>query len=240
MRINTLIIFLSASLISLQAPSYAQTNETRQFTENHGIEVNKALQAINVSDYQTALTILDKTLKEHQDLNSYEKSTIFQMKGLAYHDLKQPGKATKAFENSIRAGGLLESENSAICKNLAHIRIINSEHKHAVELLKACQGNDDPLNPIYSEFILQVCVKVKNYECALPYAESWFKDANPKERYHYDSLNFLYGKLKMNDKQIKIVKEMIEHWPNDKSLSDSLVAINANNGQDRDITSNQP
>lgn len=88
-----------------------------------------------------------------------------------------------------------------------------------------------------SEWAANICIQSENYECALPWAEHWFKNANPKERKQYDVLNFLYGKLKMNEKQVKIIKEMIELWPNDKSLSDSLVALNANNGQDREVIS---
>ena len=41
-------------------------------------------------------------------------------------------------------------------------------------------------------------------------------------------MNFLYNNLELRDKRIEIIKEMIERWPEDKTLRDTLASIHAN------------
>ena len=44
-------------------------------------------------------------------------------------------------------------------------------------------------------------------------------------------MNLLYNNLELRDKQIEIIKEMIERWPEDKALRDTLASIHANQGR---------
>jgi len=239
MKVRKSAKFLIAILVSLHTPIYAQTDGSRQFSENHGIQVSKALRAINTGDYQTALSILDKTLEQHPDLNPYEKSTVFQIKGSSHYELGQTVEAVQAFEGAINAGGLSSRESNQLCVNIAQLRIGNGEYKRGTKLLEKCLKDEGRWDP-NSELVASMCSKLKSYECALPWAERWFEDANPKERKHYDVLNSIYGELKMSEKQIKIIKEMMDRWPNDRSLSESYFELNANNGQDREVSSDKP
>ena len=93
---------------------------------------------MNTNDYQTVLRILDKTLEQHLDLNSYEKSTIFRMKGAAHLELDHISEAIKAFEDAINADGFSGTEPSTLCKNIAQLRIKNGEYERVPKLLEKC------------------------------------------------------------------------------------------------------
>jgi len=69
---------------------------------------------------------------------------------------------------------------------------------------------------------------------ALPWVEKWAAAANPKERRHFDSLNFLYSALKRPDRQAEVVKEMIMRWPAERDLREAWASLFAAAGQDED------
>ena len=214
--------------------SCAKKDETRQFSETIGIEVNKSLQAINIDDYKTALAILDKTLEQHSDINPYEKSIIFQMKGSAHYELNEYPESIQAFEDSIAVGGLLDNEARALRVNIAQLWIGEGEYQRGAEMLEQWGRDGNELKPKHAEFIMQALIQSDNYERALPYAERWYNEANPKERKHYDLMNFLYNNLGHPSEQTAIIKDMIERWPEDKSLRDSLASMYANDGREEE------
>jgi len=84
------------------------------------------------------------------------------------------------------------------------------------------------------EYIMQAWVQAERFSNALPWAEKWFRAASPKERKHYDLLNFLYNNLGMPGKQADIVKQMINRWPEDKSLWDAWASMLANGGREQE------
>lgn len=231
MKLKTLIPLIGLITLSLHTQSCAQTNAAnRKFSEHHGTAVNKALQAINAEDHHTALAILDKTLEEHPDLNPYERSIIYQMQGSSYYELKQETQAIQAFEAAIaaiHAGGMSEEDFNILCINPAKMLIANHQYQRAAELLEQCSRDGNEVKHKYVEFIMQALVQAEDYERALPYAERWYNEANPKERKHYDLMNFLYHNLGHPDKQTAIVKDMIGRWPEDKVLRDTLASIHA-------------
>ena len=77
-------------------------------------------------------------------------------------------------------------------------------------------------------------MQAEDYRRALPWAEKWFNRASPKERRHFDLLNFLFNNLGMQGRQADIVKEMIGRWPEDKSLWDAWASMLANGGREQE------
>ena len=233
----TAVASMSISFASVQtgtnlAVAQETPQESRQFGAAAGELVNAALQLINADQYSPALGELNKALAV-PDLNSYEKSIIYQMQGSAHYQLKQTSQAIQAFENSIRAGGLLPNEASQLRLNIAQLLIGEGQYARGAEMLEnwGRQGND--LTPHY-ELLVNAYVSSDNYSRALPWAERWFNAASPKERRHFDLLNFLYNNLRQPGKQADIVKQMINRWPEDKSLWDAWSSLLANGGREEE------
>ena len=218
--------------VGLPAAAQEQPQEGRQFSAANGEKVSQAQEQIKAGQYAAAISTLNSALSG--DLNSYERSIIYQMLGSSYYEQNDFNNAIRNFESAISSGGLLPNESSQLRVNIAQLLIGNGQYARGAEMLENYLRSGGTPNPKYDEYIMQAWVQSENYSRALPYAEKWFRAANPKERKHYDLMNFLYNNLNMPGKQADIVKEMINRFPDDKQLWDAWASMLANGGREQD------
>ena len=216
------------------APAFAQDAEApaRQFTAANGEKVAAAQEQMKVENYGAAISTLQGALGG--DLNPYERSIIHQMLGQAYYEQNNFAQSISNFESAISAGGLLPNEAEGLRVNIAQLLIGNGQYARGAQMLEDYLARGGQRKPKYDEYIMQAWVQSENYSRALPYAERWFNAASPKERKHYDLLNFLYNNLNMPGKQADIVKQMINRFPEDKTLWDAWASMLANGGREQE------
>jgi len=224
------------------APSIMQSNmafaqdaatEGRQFSAKAGEAVNEALTLINSNQHSAAVSQLSNVLA-FPDLNAYERSTIYQMQGASYYELDQYGPSICSFQNAINAGGLLSNEADSLRVNIAQLMIASGQYAQGAQALENYLNRGGQQKPQYTEMLVQAWVQSENYSKALPWAEKWFRAASPKERKHFDLMNFLYNNLGMQGRQADIVKQMINRWPEDKTLWDAWASMLANGGREQE------
>jgi tetratricopeptide (TPR) repeat protein len=240
--------FVGASLFAISAMSlvapatidvaYAQDEEApaegRQFSADAGEKVNEALTFLNADNPQGAVNTLNALLSSGKPLNPYEKSTIYQMMGQAYNEVGNTAQSLTSFQNAINAGGLLPNEVDGIKVVVAQLLIVNGQYREGALALEAYLREGGQEKPAYVELLVQAWVEAEDYRKALPWAEKWFNTANPKERKHFDLLNFLYNNLNMPGRQADIVKQMIQKWPEDRTLWDNWASMLGNGGREQD------
>lgn len=207
--------------------------EGRQFSAKAGEIVNEALQFLNSDQYGQALSKLNEVLAL-PDLNAYERATIYQMQGSAYYNQNNYGQAIQAFENAISSGGMLPNEVPPLRLNIAQLLIANGRNAEGATMLENYINQGNQIKPQYVELLVSAWVQEENYSKALPWAERWFNQASPKERKHFDLLNFLYNNLGMKGKQADIVLQMINRYPEDKSLWETWASMLSNGGREQD------
>ncbi len=226
---------LSVGTLSLVAPTTAMAQdaptEGRQFGAKAGEKVLEAQNMMTANNFSGALAKLNESLAI-PELNAYERSTIYQMQGASYYELNQYGQAISAFENAINAGGLLPNEQDNLRVNIAQLLIGNGQYAQGAQMLENWINRGGQAKPTHVEMLTQAWVQSENYSKALPWAEKWFQQANPRERKHYDLLNFMYNNLKMPGRQADIVKDMLGRWPEDKQLWDNWASLLANGGRE--------
>lgn len=231
----SIVIFASMGLgLSAVPQAYAQDgppDPSRQFTSKTGAIVNEALQFINASQYQAALGKLSESLAI-PELTPYEKSVIYQMQGQAYYELNQIAPAVTSFENSISSGGLLPNESENLRVNIAQLLIADGQYARGAQMLEDWNRRGGQLKTNHVEMLTQAWVQSDNFSRALPWAERWFNEASPKERRHFDLLNYLYNTTNQPGKQADIVRQMINRWPEDKTLWDAWASMLANGGRE--------
>lgn len=208
--------------------------EGRQFSADAGEKVNEALQFLNEDNPQGALNTLNTLMASGKPLNPYEKSTIYQMIGQAYNDTDNTAGALGAFQSAIDAGGMLPNEVGNIKVVIAQLMIVNGQYRAGAEALEKYLREGGQEKASYVELLVQAWVEAEDYRRALPWAEKWFNSASPKERKHFDLLNFLYNNLEMPGKQADIVKQMIQKWPEDRMLWDNWASMLGNGGREQD------
>lgn len=207
--------------------------EGRQFDAKSGEAVNNALTQANAGDNQGAVNTLNAALTL-PDLNPYELSTMYQMLGQYSYELDRPTQAQQAFENAINAGGLLPNEVDNIRVIIAQLMIGNGQYVEGATRLESYLNSGGQQKPAYVDLLVNAWVQAEQYNRALPWAERWFNAASPKERKHFDLMNFLYNNLGMQGKQADIVKQMISRWPEDKNLWDAWASMLANGGREQE------
>lgn len=208
--------------------------EGRQFGAKAGQTVNEALQAINDDDSQTAINILNELLASGTEMNSYEKSIVYQMLGQGYNDVNNTQMSLQSFQSAIDSGGLLPNEAEQIELAIAQLLIANDQYREGALKLEALLARGIQEKPSYVDLLVSAWVGAEDYRRALPWAEKWFNVANPKEKKHFDLLNFLYNDLGMPDRQADIVKEMIQRWPEDQANWNNWISLLASGGREED------
>lgn len=235
----TAIALVSVGGMAMVLPSsaaYAQDEkpvEGRQFSAKAGEAVNEALTLINANQHSAAVAQLSNVLA-FPDLNAYERSMIYQMQGSSYYSLDQYGPAISAFQNAINGGGLLPKEADSLRVNIAQLMIANGQYAQGAQALENYINSGGQQKPQYVEMLTQAWVQSENYSKALPWAQKWFNNASPKERKHFDLMNFLFNNLGMQGRQADIVKQMINRWPEDKTLWDAWASMLANGGREQE------
>ncbi|MGB6228979.1 MAG: tetratricopeptide repeat protein [Litorimonas sp.] len=233
---------LAVATIGLVSPvpadiAFAQDEEPlegRQFSAAAGEKVNEALQMINNNNSQAAINSLNTLLSSGTSLNPYERSTIYQMLGQAYNEVNNSAQSQRSFQQAIDAGGLLPNEVDSLRVTIAQLMIINGQYREGATALENYLASGGQEKPNYVELLVNAWVQAEDYRRALPWAEKWFNRASPKERKHFDLLNFLYNNLGMPEKQADIVKEMIQKWPNDRTLWNTWASMLGNGGREQD------
>jgi len=224
---------ISLTSVSLTSAAHAQAEEGRQFSSAAGEKVNEALTLANGGQTQAAIGILQSTISQ-PDLNAYERSTIYQMLGQYSYELDRAVEAQQNFENAINAGGLLPNETDNIKVVIAQLMIGNGQYREGAQRLENFLNSGGQQKDSYVELLVNAWVQEADYRRALPWAEKWFAAANPKERRHFDLLNFLFNELGMQGRQADIVKEMIGRWPEDKNLWNAWASMLSNGGREQE------
>ena len=218
------------------APTLAQDSEppARQFSAATGEKVAAAQEQMKANQWGAAISTLQGALNSGETLVPYERSIIHQMMGQAYYEQNNFGQAISNFESAISAGGLLPNESASLRVNIAQLLIGDGQYARGAQMLENYLANGGQRKPQYDEYIMQAWVQSENYSRALPYAERWFNAASPKERKHFDLLNFLYNNLGMQGKQADIVRQMIARFPEDKQLWQQWISMLSNGGREKD------
>jgi len=211
----------------------APADEGRQFDAKSGEAVNNAQTLAGAGDNSGAVNALVAALNL-PDLNPYEKSTMYQMLGQYSYELDRPVDAQRYFESAISAGGLLPKEVGNIRVVIAQLMIGNGQYREGATRLENYLNSGGQQKPQYIDLLVNAWVQAEDYRRALPWAEKWFNVASPKERKHFDLLNFLYNNLGMQGRQADIVKQMIGRWPEDKNLWDAWASMLANGGREQE------
>lgn len=228
---------LSCSVFVAGTPINAEAQEvtppSRQFGSKSGQMVLNAQELMASDQWSAALGELSKALAI-PDLNPYERSIIYRMQGTSYYQLNQYPTAIAAFEKAIRSGGLLPKESSSLRLNIAQLLIASDEFARGAQMLEDWNRAGGQFKTQHIEMLWQAWSQANQYSRALPWAERWFNAASPKERKHFDTLNYMYNNLNMPAKQADIVKQMINRWPQDKTLWDAWASMLANGGREQE------
>ena len=229
----TALTFVGAALPAQAQSSTEASSQSRQFSSKAGTLVLEAQKLMSDNQYHPALAVLAKALSL-ADLTPYERSIMLQMQGASHYELTQFGPAITSFEQALNAGGFNRQEAEGLNLQIAQLMIANGQHASGATRLEDYLAQNPADNQKYSELLFQAWNSAENYNKALPWARRWYEAATPKDKKHFDALNYLYNKLGYADQQADVVMQMIERWPEEKELWDVWTSLFVAADQDED------
>lgn len=220
--------------LSWSPSALAQEGEAvRQFGSAAGQIVNAAQDLAASGQFSGAISKLGEAIAL-PDLTPFERSTTYSILAQYKFEMDDMPGAISAFENAIKAGGLSSKESSDFERQIALLHIRNEQYVMGAAKLESWAQKTGARDPKTTEYIMQAWIQAERYQKALPWAEKWFSAAAPKERRHFDLMNFLLHNSNLNGRQADLIKQMIMRWPDDRSLWDSWISLLAQDGREKD------
>lgn len=159
-----------------------------------------------------------ESLLKLEGLNPYETSLIYQNMAVCRYELGNLDDAIRSFERAIEVGGLRADEVKMMKVNMARLHVANGVYERGAEIAEDVALNFESIDDDIAELPMLAWIEAEKYNKALPWAESWFENATPKTRRHYEILGFLYSHLGLNEKHIDITRTMVGIWPEEVTL----------------------
>ena len=188
------------------AGSVSAKDSAQQFSQRAGNAMNQALTHAHKGEHQKAIDVLQVELAGN-DLSPAEFGVIYQMMGQYNYKLDRSDESITSFQNALRSGGLTPQDEGNLKLVVAQLMIGNGNYREGAERLEPLIAAGQASKPQYVDLLVNAWVQAEDYPRALPWAETWFEKAAPKEKRHYDLLTFLYNNLGMTEAEQKISKE---------------------------------
>lgn len=214
MRVLLVFVFVC---LTLTGNAIAQKSGNRVFGSESGPIAAEAQIDQVARRHNVAIKKLNKALKI-KGLTSYEVSTLQRMVGASYYSLGNNKKAIRAFEKSIKAGGLLDSERVTFQANIAQLNILEKNYELGAKQLETYFLEGGTQKPNLVKLITQAYVMSENYGAAIPWAELMLEKDIVRTRKEYDTLLFLFDSPEKRPDQMLIANKMLQLWKDDKSL----------------------
>ncbi|MGF1462115.1 MAG: tetratricopeptide repeat protein [Maricaulaceae bacterium] len=226
---------LAGGVASVLAPSaWAQEEEEvdRSFSAAIGEIVLKAQELLEAEDWAAALVELDNALSRQP--SPYEASVIYNLRGRAHFDGDDIPAAISDFQRSIATGALLPNEARDLRLTLGQFLIAEERYDEGIELMERALREGAQDNDRLRLLLATAYAQADRYREALPHARRAFELALPKERKHYDFLNYLFSQLDMPKERAELLEEMLDLYPKDRQIWTSIAALKAVAGLERE------
>jgi len=121
------LAIMGQGIILPSSTVFAQNND-RVFSAEIGEVANKVLIDANNKKFEAAIKKLNATLIR-SNLSAYERSTLYQMLGHYNYELDRIDEAIRAFQNAVKAEGLISKEVDNINVVISQLSVMNERNK---------------------------------------------------------------------------------------------------------------
>lgn len=207
--------------------------ENRTFSRRIGemvLEVQELLDA-EPQQFSAALGILNEAAG-FDDITPYELAVILQLRGNVNYELDQPRSTINDWSAARNTGALTEQEDMNLQFNIGQIELQNENYAVAARELEDWLSRGGEPSPQIHLNLVAAYSELNQLSRALPHGRSAFALASPPERRHYDVLNYLYTELNMPRERAELLQEMVQLFPQDRSIWLSIAALYAEAGRE--------
>ena len=214
-----------------------QNQAERVFSAQIGLIVLEAQEFQANDQFQQSIEALNRALGT-SSINAYERMISLQMRGRAYYELEQVSRAIQDWEAAIATGIMLPQEVSDLRINIGQLYISEGQYAQGIQSLEAAvaQLGVDALNPRIMRMLAQAYAQAERYRDGVVWAERFWA-AQPmadRVRGDYSLMLFFYQQLERVPDQFRIIEEMVQRWPTEKTNWRSYASLLAQTGREQD------
>jgi len=205
-------------------------DENRVFSAKVGEIVLRAQEAMTAEDNVLATQELNTALAE-RNVSPYELGIILHMRGaLKYGDDDLDG-ALADWTRSLAEGDHKFAERLSLMYNVAQLHLVNENYRVAIQQLEEWIVLGGEATDKVHLNLVAAYVETNDYRNALRHARLAYQKAEPREKRHYDTLNYLYAELNMPIERAELLSEMVELFPEERAIWLSIAALHAEGGR---------
>lgn len=183
-------------------------------------------------DNRGALADLDRAAGQ-RNLSAYELGVVMYMRGGLKYQLDDVQGALADWNRAINEGDLGPQERLSVMFNVGQLYLSEGNYREAVTRIQQwLDAGGQPNDGVHLNLVAAY-VELGEWQNALRHARSAYEIASPRQKRHYDTLNYLYTEMDMPAERAAILSEMVEIFPTDKNVWLSIAALHAQAGREQ-------
>ncbi|MCG8442239.1 MAG: hypothetical protein MI723_10570, partial [Caulobacterales bacterium] len=217
-----------------------RNNSNRTFSSKVGQMVMDAqeLEGAEGVPEITALTNafnkLNDALNIRGGVSPYELGVILMMRGNYQYQLERTPAAIADWNRALAEGDLNPDERMNLRYNIGQLYLTEGEYRRAIDILEQWISDGGDASASIHVNLVAAYAELDDYRSALRHGRLAFQKADPRERKHYDLLNYLYAELDMPRERAALLTEMVALYPTDDKIWTSIAALKAQAGLERE------
>lgn len=208
-------------------------NKNRVFSADTGEKLLAVQELLVAEQMGSALTQLNTIVSNSKKLSPYELGVILLMRGNVKWQLDDSDGALSDWRRALTDGDLNDKERLSTQYNIGQITLVKGNYREAIQILEQWIADGGQVTDKVYLNLVAAYAELGDYRGALRHALSAYQIANPRERKHFDMLNFLYMELNMPRERAQILQEMVALFPEDEKIWLSIAALYAEGGEEQ-------
>ena len=205
----------------------------RVFDPDRGEKLMEIQTILGEEQYTTALAELTKLVNDTKKITPYELGVILMIRGNVKYNLDDTDGAIADWRRALNEGLLNESERLNLQYNIGQMTLFQGKYREAIQILEQWIADGGQVTDKVYLNLVAAYAELGDYRGALRHALNAYNIANPREKKHYDMLNFLYAELDMPKERAAILQEMVALFPEDKKIWLSIASLYAQGGEEQ-------
>ena len=209
---------LSAQEQEEEKPADQTTRQMSSMRESIYKELARAQEEAEENKFAEALRLLDKL--SGQELNSYERTQLWNLYAFVYHAQERYPQAIDAFKKLLAEEELDEAMEARAVYSLAMLYFATEDWQNAIDTINRWSSlTPAPKSQAY-ELLAEAHYQLKEYRKAIPPLRKTIElkraEGQPVAERSYLLLRSAYAALREHDQVAAVLEELIRHFPGDK------------------------
>ncbi|MGY6627545.1 MAG: tetratricopeptide repeat protein [Oceanicaulis sp.] len=197
----------------------------RQMTSAIGEQVLRARESMDNDRFGEAITILNAVMG--REMTPYERSVVLRMRGGAYYNNDNIGRAIDDFLAALATNALVRDEIIALRTNVGQMMLVSERIDEGIRQLEMAISAGADLTPALARMMAQAYIQAERLQDGLRYAEFFYTNTPRKTEADFSLMQYYYNQLDRVQDELRVVREMLNAFPASRRSWQNLRALYA-------------